>query len=682
MDKKNIAELLNDYTLVVPEIQREYVWGSNKQILIQFLENMNNKLKDGECNIGFLYSYTSGSEKYIIDGQQRFTSVILLLYYLSLNGKQEDFKNRLFKDEKRSFSYRVRSITASFTDNLFRSNCKSAEEIRNRKWYKLNYDNDTTIRSMIDALDIIDKQITDCPHITYEKVLKQVEFWYFDVNETSQGEELYITMNSRGEKLTDSEQIKPRLLNKITSTTVKEKFGKEWDEWEEFFYQKRSEENDIKSVDTAMNNIIRIAVELETGNEFNTLDPIKVAEILSLPRLQTYIQPLYFLEGLKNENVYNEIARLYGNSDSDANFMVLKSLITERLKGTDEPREYERVFHVMRNQIRRNKIEKHIGLLEFLREYKKSGLSFYDYILQDKSGLINGHELDKVKIYVEFGEKAEDSIWEIQSRKMWRGYIKPLITWGTADEKFDFERFEKYHDLLSRFFKENQENGCCDDIVRRALLCSNLKEYPLYETHFGYTRYEWIEIFDKNTESIQKFLDGYNNTVSVEEYCSSIIEKADKNNPWYEFADKPYLLEYLDTKHIYYNDVNGMILVQRRWAVPLAVNVMHMFQYMKKDIDKESEWAIWYWRNWTESCVVVNNAERNIFFEIKYRQDNERKRFQVLLYKANDSEKTKTELAGVAENFSFEYSGDRYSKTVEFDYEKVKILICKMISEI
>lgn len=35
MDKKNIHNLLTEYSFVVPEIQREYVWGAtkNKRIL-------------------------------------------------------------------------------------------------------------------------------------------------------------------------------------------------------------------------------------------------------------------------------------------------------------------------------------------------------------------------------------------------------------------------------------------------------------------------------------------------------------------------------------------------------------------------------------------------------------------------------------------------------------------------
>ena len=86
MDKKNINDLLDNFKFVVPEIQREYVWGTpkNKRVLMQFLRDLDYKLKQGNANIGFLYSYKSGTEHYLIDGQQRYTTILLLCYYLAV----------------------------------------------------------------------------------------------------------------------------------------------------------------------------------------------------------------------------------------------------------------------------------------------------------------------------------------------------------------------------------------------------------------------------------------------------------------------------------------------------------------------------------------------------------------------------------------------------------------------
>ena len=96
MDRKNISALLSNYHLVVPEIQREYVWGDpkNRPVITQFLRDISDKALKGDVNVGFLYSYQSGSEHYLIDGQQRYTTLVVLLYYLSL-GKEENHQRFL-----------------------------------------------------------------------------------------------------------------------------------------------------------------------------------------------------------------------------------------------------------------------------------------------------------------------------------------------------------------------------------------------------------------------------------------------------------------------------------------------------------------------------------------------------------------------------------------------------------
>ena len=234
MNKLNIHSLLTDYSFVVPEIQREYVWGNktnkNDYVLRQFLIDLSDKVSNGEANIGFLYSYKSGEEHYLIDGQQRFTTLILLLHYITVkeNATSHEEYVSMHRIDKNisAFSYRVRSQTDSFLKNLLMSSAITSKMIKQQKWYKSIYEDDFTIHSMMDALDVIDDIWNTLPNLSSQTVLNNIYFWYFDVDKTSQGEELYITMNSRGEKLTDSEQIKPRLLNKISDVIEKESFGK------------------------------------------------------------------------------------------------------------------------------------------------------------------------------------------------------------------------------------------------------------------------------------------------------------------------------------------------------------------------------------------------------------------------------------------------------------------------
>lgn len=125
MKEMSIKELL-EQTMVVPEIQREYVWGNSKNRLVleKFLDELDNALKNNkESNIGFLYSYGAENTSdpkdvphYIIDGQQRFTTVVLLLFYFAIKaGKTDEFEGLLgWNKPMMHFSYRVRPLTEHF----------------------------------------------------------------------------------------------------------------------------------------------------------------------------------------------------------------------------------------------------------------------------------------------------------------------------------------------------------------------------------------------------------------------------------------------------------------------------------------------------------------------------------------------------------------------------------------
>ena len=60
IEQYTIGQLLNKYTLFVPEIQRDYVWGAAenyKEVLLPFLQALNSNLKGKKSyNIGFHYT--------------------------------------------------------------------------------------------------------------------------------------------------------------------------------------------------------------------------------------------------------------------------------------------------------------------------------------------------------------------------------------------------------------------------------------------------------------------------------------------------------------------------------------------------------------------------------------------------------------------------------------------------
>lgn len=91
---ENLLTLFSLNNMIVPEIQREYVWGNNSDVLEKFLQELEKKGSPcQEChhvhtnkniNVGFLYSYKPSYVKYeserildefLIDGQQRITTL-------------------------------------------------------------------------------------------------------------------------------------------------------------------------------------------------------------------------------------------------------------------------------------------------------------------------------------------------------------------------------------------------------------------------------------------------------------------------------------------------------------------------------------------------------------------------------------------------------------------------------
>ncbi len=269
---ENLLSLLSLNNLIVPEIQREYVWGKaeNKIVLEKFLKNIQENVEvcneckqvhsDKDFNIGFLYSYkpsyiTVDNERYLdeflIDGQQRFTTLFLLLSYLAIKEKRDkDFLTLVRFDRELeifNFDYKVRDLThrflidylSSFKENVAMESI-IPHEYNGRwrlphTWFLSDYYNDITVQAMLGTLYTI-STIFNTEYEYFDYILKNIRFWHFKTEATSQGEELYITMNSRGERLSKNEEQKANILPEDQLI----EWGKKWEEWQDFFWKNRS----------------------------------------------------------------------------------------------------------------------------------------------------------------------------------------------------------------------------------------------------------------------------------------------------------------------------------------------------------------------------------------------------------------------------------------------------------
>lgn len=228
----NIKELLKEEELIIPEIQRDYVWGDNELVIKRFINNIKNMKDNEELDIGFFYSYKIYENfNALIDGQQRITTLILLSWYVGVdNTKLNNFK---FKVRENSNNFLEKLLEQKSAEIPAIDGKKISDKIKNSIWYKRIWDNDPTVKSILNALDVIDKEL-DNEKENIKNKIDNIKFSCIEAGDRRLETE-YILLNKRGVNLTNSEQLKAILTEDIENKNEwLEKWEKDWQDilWE------------------------------------------------------------------------------------------------------------------------------------------------------------------------------------------------------------------------------------------------------------------------------------------------------------------------------------------------------------------------------------------------------------------------------------------------------------------
>src|SRR5690606_5404453 len=90
----------------------------------------------------------------------------------------------------------------------------------------------------------------------FDYIKSKIKFWHFKTEETSQGEELYITMNSRGQQLADNETIRAKLFDTDEVKNNALYWSEKWELWQDFFWKNRNKSKG-HSADEGFNEFLR-----------------------------------------------------------------------------------------------------------------------------------------------------------------------------------------------------------------------------------------------------------------------------------------------------------------------------------------------------------------------------------------------------------------------------------------
>ena len=203
-EDNNIFDTDIEYT--IPLYQRAYAW-EDKQ-LVQLIEDIQDVAEDANYYIGSLIVAKQNNKYEVVDGQQRLTSLFLLLNCLGVNVKP----TLTFACREKS-NYTLRNIEELLTENRSKLDMDRIESGIQRGVKILSHDI---------AKDDFDKE-------SFMHKLAKVIVYRIEVPENTDLNRYFEIMNTRGEQLEQHDILKATLMSNLSDDAEKGLFAKIWD---------------------------------------------------------------------------------------------------------------------------------------------------------------------------------------------------------------------------------------------------------------------------------------------------------------------------------------------------------------------------------------------------------------------------------------------------------------------
>lgn len=585
-----LAELFSgERRIIIPDLQRDYCWGDENnvkstgetgELVSDFIKNLIEQYKDqkekddqGTLNLGLFYGYeVPANHIQLCDGQQRLTTLYLLLGMLNKKtGKIRHYlisDYQLKQDDKEPYlNYAIRETSLYFLRDLvcqfFIGNQDKVELIKKADWYFEDYNLDPSIQSMLKTLQRIEDLSTEMPSNDElgkfeDWILNKITFLYFDMETRKNGEETFVVINSTGEALSTTQNLKPLILqeknNNFDNTTFTNsnnlKVDKCWEEIETWFWKKRIDNND--TADAGFGEFLRWVSIIELVNEpvpseKKTKDITKLIQLIlqgkecDFPYKKISFEKIYhywksivwiaeksgltFADNYLSPSVNKDVNNRKAIDQSECfvllpvlkyGYQNLNDIESDAAKQLNAKRIYHFFKNIMNIQNASKNVNQLVGDAINIIDIIKNGdiASLVDSSVNTtgiSKQILTDEERKKLRIlFTDQNNRTtiENLFWSIQDHEVWSGEILPMIEWA-IDSKgiFDKTKFDEYKQKFLEVFK-----GKCDaniDLFRRALLTQNLQNYPLPKGSnysFGWEWKDWHIIINNNKQKIKIFL--------------------------------------------------------------------------------------------------------------------------------------------------------------------------------
>ncbi len=236
---KSLKQLLLNTKYTIHYYQREYRWGRKQieelidDLTSEFLNNYisgDSREKVMDYGAYFMGSVVlAGRENAIIDGQQRLTSLTLLLLFLRTKMK-ENGQNYSTVDGM--------IYSEAFGKKSFNINVDEREDVLNAIYNNIDYKYDgknESVKNIMnrysDINEIFPAEIIENSLMNFiDWIIEKVFFIEIVATEEQDAHKVFVSMNDRGLSLTPTEMLKGYLLSEISNDESREKYNDLWKE--------------------------------------------------------------------------------------------------------------------------------------------------------------------------------------------------------------------------------------------------------------------------------------------------------------------------------------------------------------------------------------------------------------------------------------------------------------------
>ena len=229
-DNKVIIKTSNISQIKIPMVQRDYLQSLDDIKFNNFLNVLHGALQNNETlSLDFIYGNINENGVFEpIDGQQRLTTLALLNFYFFCKQENNTYVQNAFEyityttrqsAEKFCKILSSKDFIEHFKNNI--SNKKPSSIVNEYNKYFKEYNDDTTIVAMINALDKIHDKFKNLEISKYKNIDK-ITFNILPMNNFNLSDDLYIKMNGRGKQLSNFDNFKADYFKWLENILKKE----------------------------------------------------------------------------------------------------------------------------------------------------------------------------------------------------------------------------------------------------------------------------------------------------------------------------------------------------------------------------------------------------------------------------------------------------------------------------